>query len=192
MALAIDFHFCWIAVDFCYLDCSWFDGGLRLVSVEYLYIISNWGSRLPVWSMTLDLHPWSRLCDLGKQLRCHIRWLINQWAEGWQSGGDEGEHGDKKTNLNCTVAFPCGLRCFCCLPNPPWSWLVGVDGRMGWRLMDSGESEGAWVEVWASLWSWVTIELSRAWEIAEDRGKKRHDWIGTLGPNVMGFVEQNC
>ena len=27
---------------------------------------------------------------------------------------------------------------------------------------------------------------------AEDRGKKRHDWIGTLGPNVMGFVEQNC
>jgi len=109
MALAIDFHFCWIAVDFCYLDCSWFDGGLRLVSVEYLYIISNWGSRLPVWSMTLDLHPWSRLCDLGKQLRCHIRWLINQWAEGWQSGGDEGEHGDKKTNLNCTVSFLCAI-----------------------------------------------------------------------------------
>ena len=38
---------------------------------------------------------------------------------------------------------------------------------MGWKLRDSGESEGAWVEVWALLWSRVTIELSRAWEIAE-------------------------
>ena len=63
---------------------------------------------------------------------------------------------------------------------------------MGWKLRGSGESEGAWVDVGALLWLRVTVELSRAWEIAEDRGKKRHDWIGTLGPNVMGFVEQNC
>jgi len=44
---------------------------------------------------------------------------------------------------------------------------------MGWRLRDSGESEGAWVEVWVLLWSRVTIELSRAWVIAEHRGKKQ-------------------
>jgi len=51
--------------------------------------------------------------------------------------------------------------------------MTGVEGWMGWRLRDSGESEGAWVEVWALLWSRVTIELSRAWVIAEHRGKKQ-------------------
>jgi len=44
---------------------------------------------------------------------------------------------------------------------------------MGWKLRDSGESEGAWVDVGALLWLRVTVELSRAWEIAEDRGKKQ-------------------
>lgn len=41
------------------------------------------------------------------------------------------------------------------------------------RLRDSGESEGAWVAVSALLWSRVTIELSRDWEIAEERGRNR-------------------
>jgi len=44
---------------------------------------------------------------------------------------------------------------------------------MGWKLRDGGESEGAWVDVGALLWLRVTVELSRAWEIAEDRGKKQ-------------------
>jgi len=109
MALAIDFHFCWIAVDFCYLDCSWFDGGLRLVSVEYLYIISNWGSGLPVWPMTLDPTSlikvmWSWYAALVPHMMAHESMGLGMtglwwWGRAW---GEE-------TNLNCTVSFLCAI-----------------------------------------------------------------------------------